>query len=250
MKKPPLVEIAHRLGATDVCHEDDAIAHCINNRQRLHDSIFETAVGRLVEKYRAVMVGYIEHRFPELSGAGKDEALNRTFDRIWEYIGSGRTLRTVDGSLGNFVALTCQWSARRVLRDEKRRHELLKKQLGGDWYTHRDESEFYKGDAVTEQDLEEVLSALKRAFDPALYPTAAPVLEAVSAIILGTNDLQLRGRAYTANVAAIQNYLDRREMHLSEEEVRRSLEVLRSRAKEILEENGWEVTESSYSKRS
>jgi hypothetical protein len=101
---------------------------------------------------------------------------------------------------------------------------------------------------VSEQEVDDLMAAIRRSLAPSQYPHTAVVMEALAAIFVGSNGLQVDGCPQNPSVAAIKRYLDDKGMmSLSEDEIRNCLRVLRRRAKTVLEECGWEI-EHPFSK--
>jgi hypothetical protein len=181
------IEFAKKLGANNIKEEDEAIAFCLNQTEEL---VWAPAFVRLQEKYKDIVRSYIEQRHPEMSAIGKDMTFDMTFDRIRDY----RTfapIKTKDGGLGGLVCLICEWEAQRVSRKENRRHDLLVKNFGDLWCVQRDQADAFRGDAISERDVWELLNAIQTSLNPMMYPATALVMNAISANYLNTNGHQI-----------------------------------------------------------
>jgi hypothetical protein len=235
-----VIVLARTLGAQNIELLDEAIAYCLN-----HPNEEARVIGfaRLQRKYHDIAEGYLGHRYPGLSATGKDLAADATFDKIWVYAHSGRTIRTNQGSLAAFVNLMCEWAAWQVHRTERRRRALLLGNFQESWCVQRDEADAYRGETVTDQEIDLLMGAIRQAVVPDQYPHTALVMEALSAIFVGSNGLQLNGRPRNPSVAAIKRYIDTNHgsSSLSEDEINAYLRVLRHRAKAVLQDYGWEI---------
>lgn len=217
--------------------EDEEIAIALNGPD---EAAWSAAIGRLYGKYYEIVREYIDGRFQHLSATARDMIADCTFDRIREYRNE-RPIRTMEGSLSAFVILVCEWEAKKVGRKEKRRRELLNINFQELWCAQRDEADAYRGSALTDQDIEDIMVAIQAALDPSLYPRTARVFQAVSALFLASNGLQVKGLPRRPSVAAIQEHLESRGEPMSEHEISHLLNVLRSKAAAVLEEHGWQI---------
>jgi hypothetical protein len=239
-----IIALSKTLGAQDINQLDEAIAYCLN-RPEEHARV--AAFARLQKKYHDIVQEYLGHRYPGLSAAGKDLAADATFDKIWIYAHSGKRVNTSQGSLATFVNLVCEWSAWQVHRTERRRRNLLLGNFQDLWCVQRDEADAYRGDTVTDQEVDDLMAAIRRSLVPDLYPHTTLVMEALSAIFVSSNGLQLEGLPRNPSVAAIKGYIDSHHAPLSlgEDEIRHCLSILRYRAKAVLQEYGWEIEHPS-----
>jgi hypothetical protein len=231
------IEFVNGLGPIDITHEDEAIAFCLNCPD---EGIWAPAFGLLQKKYKDIVLSYIEVHHPNISAIGKDMILDRTFDRILKYRVKHK-IKTKDGGLGVFVCLICKWEAEQMSRKENRRHNLLKNNFQDLWCVQRDAADEFRGDIITDQDVEDLLSAIRQDLNPELYPGTAPILRAISTIFLNSNGLQVKEMPANPSVEGIKNYLENHNILMTEDDIIHFRQILRRRAKTILEEHGWEL---------
>jgi hypothetical protein len=236
-RQTELIKIAKQHGFTDTNHEDEAIAFCLN-----HSELVVRAEGFacLREKYTEIVCEYVAGRFKKLSASARDMIVDKTFDRIWQFTDC-RKVKTTEGSLGGLVTLICEWGAREIWRTEDRRARLLRANFQKLWCIQREEAEEYRGNEITERDLEELVAAIQRSVNPYLFPGTAEVLRALSFLYLRRNGMQVQGLAPSPSLSGIVRYLEANGTPMSEQEVQHCLKILRSKTKAVLEENGWEI---------
>jgi len=235
-----LVQIAQNLSAQNINTEDDAIAFCLNHHE---ENLRAKAFVRLQDKYCDILRAYIEFRFPEICATAKDMLTDMTFDRIWKASSTRKVcFRTKNGSLGTFVNLMCEWAGARVLKKERRRYDLLVNNYKDAWFVQRDEADAYRGDEITDSDVTELMNALQQSFDIGEYPNMSLILRALSSNFLDSNGLQVEGCPCNPSVAGIQNYLEHHGVHMTNYEIGRQLKILRTKAENVLEKQGWELT--------
>lgn len=236
-KAEELIQIARQLGGATVTGEDEAVAFCLNRPDK---GIRAEAFALLHEKYYDITLKYLKQRSPESSATSAEMIADRTFDRIWVY-SARQEVRATNGSLGAFVNLVCEWELKRAYVREKRRRGLLTENFQKLWFVQRDEADSYRDDSLSDQDMEGLMSAIRRSFDAVLHPRTIFMLQAISAIFINTNGLQVRGMPASPSISAVKRYLENNGKPMTEEEIKRRLQVLRAKAKSVLEENGWDL---------
>jgi hypothetical protein len=230
------VQFVSKLGKT-FDHEDELIAHDLSCPEvELQDAAF----ARLHSKYYEIVCDYLQFRYSNISASGRDVIADMAFDRIRE-CGSAKPLHTKDGSLSSYVILICEWAAWEISRLERRRRFLLTRRFQELWCVQRETDEQFKSNKITEQDIDELLSVMRRTLDPKNYPKTALVLEAMAAVFIQTGGLQIEGQPRNPSLTAIKNHLENKGFPMTEEEIKQLRNVLRAVAKKVLTENGWEI---------